>query len=55
MKLIRFGTIENEKPGVILKNGEWADTSSFGEDYDEHFFQTHLQYISALAGRRILM
>ena len=39
MKLIRFGTIENEKPGVILKNGEWADTSSFGEDYDEHFFQ----------------
>jgi len=38
MKLIRFGTIENEKPGVILENGEWVDTSSFGEDYDEQFF-----------------
>tara|TARA_R110002153_G_scaffold51639_7_gene145049 strand:+ start:171 stop:1028 length:858 start_codon:yes stop_codon:yes gene_type:complete len=38
MKLIRFGTSENEKPGIILENGEWVDTSSFGEDYDELFF-----------------
>lgn len=38
MKLIRFGTPENEKPGVILDNGDWIDTSGFGEDYDELFF-----------------
>lgn len=39
MKLIRFGEINNEKTGVILKN-EYVDTSSFGEDYDERFFGT---------------
>ena len=39
MKLIRFGTPENEKPGVILENGDWIDTSGFGEDYDELFFE----------------
>lgn len=39
MKLIRFGTPENEKPGVILDNGDWIDTSGFGEDYDELFFE----------------
>ncbi|WP_036155581.1 fumarylacetoacetate hydrolase family protein [Maribacter forsetii] len=39
MKLIRFGTPQNEKPGVILENGEWIDTSAFGEDYDELFFE----------------
>ncbi|WP_430424807.1 fumarylacetoacetate hydrolase family protein [Maribacter litoralis] len=39
MKLIRFGSPENEKPGVILENGEWIDTSGFGEDYDELFFE----------------
>lgn len=39
MKLIRFGIPENEKPGVILDNGDWIDTSGFGEDYDELFFE----------------
>lgn len=39
MKLIRFGEINNEKTGVILNN-EYVDTSSFGEDYDERFFDT---------------
>lgn len=39
MKLIRFGKIGNEKPGVIF-NGARLDTSSFGEKYDETFFAT---------------
>ncbi len=38
MKLIRFGSANDEKPGVELLNGERIDVSSFGEDYDEHFF-----------------
>lgn len=37
MKLIRFGEIGKEKPGVIL-NGNRLDVSSFGTDYDETFF-----------------
>jgi 2-keto-4-pentenoate hydratase/2-oxohepta-3-ene-1,7-dioic acid hydratase in catechol pathway len=39
MKLIRFGEINKEKTGVIM-NDEYYDTSSFGEDYNEHFFET---------------
>lgn len=39
MKLIRFGEINKEKTGVII-NDEYFDTSSFGEDYNEHFFET---------------
>ena len=39
MKLIRFGDIGKEKPGIII-NDEYYDTSSFGEDYNEHFFET---------------
>lgn len=39
MKLIRFGTINNEKPGIIM-NDEYYDTSSFGEDYNEQFFES---------------
>tara|TARA_B100001175_G_scaffold305162_1_gene301971 strand:+ start:4766 stop:5614 length:849 start_codon:yes stop_codon:yes gene_type:complete len=38
MKLIRFGNIENEKPGVLLDNGQKIDVSDFGSDYDEKFF-----------------
>jgi len=38
MKLIRFGTPENEKPGVQLSNGKKIDVSSFGEDFGESFF-----------------
>ncbi|WP_425234539.1 fumarylacetoacetate hydrolase family protein [Ulvibacterium sp.] len=38
MKLIRFGAIGNEKPGVQLENGNRLDVSGFGQDYDEQFF-----------------
>ena len=38
MKLIRFGSEGNEKPGVQLEDGTWLDVSSFGKDYDEDFF-----------------
>ncbi len=37
MKLLRFGEPEHEKAGV-LHNNEILDVSSFGEDFDEHFF-----------------
>jgi 2-keto-4-pentenoate hydratase/2-oxohepta-3-ene-1,7-dioic acid hydratase in catechol pathway len=40
MKLIRFGSVNNEKPGVMLPDGKRIDTSAFGEDYDENFFAT---------------
>ncbi len=39
MKLIRFGEINKEKTGIII-NDEYYDTSGFGEDYNEHFFET---------------
>tara|TARA_B100001142_G_scaffold18403_1_gene17085 strand:- start:2046 stop:2900 length:855 start_codon:yes stop_codon:yes gene_type:complete len=38
MKLIRFGEINNEKPGVLLPDGIKKDVSKFVKDYDEHFF-----------------
>lgn len=38
MKLIRFGEINNEKPGVLLPDGIKIDVSKFVKDYDEHFF-----------------
>ncbi|WP_295719592.1 fumarylacetoacetate hydrolase family protein [Mucilaginibacter sp.] len=39
MKLIRFGENGKEKTGVILDNKKY-DTSAFGEDYTEQFFET---------------
>ena len=39
MKLIRFGEAGKEKTGVIINNKRF-DTSAFGEDYDERFFET---------------
>jgi len=39
MKLIRFGEAGKEKTGVII-NDKRYDTSAFGEDYNEHFFET---------------
>ncbi len=39
MKLIRHGELSKEKTGIIL-NDDYFDTSSFGEDYNEHFFET---------------
>jgi len=38
MKLIRFGSYGNEKPGIQLADGSWIDISAFGEDYNENFF-----------------
>ncbi len=39
MKLIRFGEINKEKTGVIIDD-ECYDTTLFGEDYNELFFET---------------
>ncbi len=39
MKLIRYGQIGKEKTGVIIDDKRY-DTSSFGQDYDEKFFET---------------
>ena len=39
MKLIRFGEANKEKTGIIIAN-TYYDTSAFGEDYNEHFFET---------------
>ena len=41
MKLIRFGEIGFEKPGIQLSNGDRIDISTFGEDYTEDFFQSN--------------
>jgi 2-keto-4-pentenoate hydratase/2-oxohepta-3-ene-1,7-dioic acid hydratase in catechol pathway len=38
MKLIRFGEVGREKPGVLLEDGARVDVSGFGGDYDEAFF-----------------
>ena len=39
MKLIRFGSEGQEKPGLQLENKR-IDVSTFGEDYNEKFFET---------------
>ena len=38
MKLIRFGELGKEKPGIVIDE-EMYDLSSFGEDYNEIFFE----------------
>ena len=38
MKLIRFGELNKEKPGIIIDD-IYYDVSSFGEDYNEAFFE----------------
>jgi len=38
MKLIRFGTIGAERPGLLLEDGRRIDASGIGSDYDEAFF-----------------
>lgn len=40
MKLIRFGAVGMEKPGVQLENGTRIDVSAFGRDFNEDFFGT---------------
>jgi 2,4-diketo-3-deoxy-L-fuconate hydrolase len=39
MKLIRHGDAGRERPGVQLEDGTRIDAGSFGEDYDERFFE----------------
>jgi 2-keto-4-pentenoate hydratase/2-oxohepta-3-ene-1,7-dioic acid hydratase in catechol pathway len=38
MKLIRFGEVGREKPGLLVDDGTRLDASGFGSDYDEPFF-----------------
>ena len=38
MKLIRFGEVGRERPGIQLSDGTRVDVSAFGSDYDENFF-----------------
>jgi len=38
MKLVRFGAINKEKTGVLIEDTVY-DTSAFGEDYNESFFE----------------
>ncbi|MDA9554615.1 fumarylacetoacetate hydrolase family protein [Pelobium sp.] len=40
MKLIRYGNIGSEKTGIII-DGKRYDTSAFGEDYNEAFFESN--------------
>src|SRR5262249_45945238 len=48
MKLVRFGDVGKEKPGILL-NEKWFDMSSFTEDYGEIFFATNgLKKLEAL-------
>lgn len=41
LKLFRFGNIGNEKPGVVSAQNQMIDVTAFGEDYNEHFFETN--------------
>ncbi len=38
MKLIRFGPVGHEKPGLYINEETILDLSGFGEDYNEEFF-----------------
>ena len=38
MRLIRFGAVGNERPGIVDGNGARRDTAAFGEDWNESFF-----------------
>jgi 2-keto-4-pentenoate hydratase/2-oxohepta-3-ene-1,7-dioic acid hydratase in catechol pathway len=38
MKLLRFGSEGNEKPGIINTNGDYLDVSAIVTDYNETFF-----------------
>lgn len=39
MKLIRFGEIGREKPGILDESGNYRDVSDFVDDYNEAFFE----------------
>lgn len=38
MKLIRFGEVGRERPGVVMEDGRRLDVSRFFEDWDRSFF-----------------
>ncbi len=38
MRLIRFGALGSERPGLLLADGTRVDASGFGQDWDERFF-----------------
>ncbi|HMH33383.1 MAG TPA: fumarylacetoacetate hydrolase family protein [Puia sp.] len=38
MKLFRYGKAGEEKPGLLVENGEHRDLGAFGEDFDQGFF-----------------
>ncbi|WP_432713675.1 fumarylacetoacetate hydrolase family protein [Pedobacter sp.] len=55
MKLIKWGEAGKEKTGVII-NDLWYDTSAFGGDYDEAFFENNglerlAQFVKANEGK----
>jgi len=39
MKLVRFGDVNQESPGVISSSGDIIDVSSFTDDFDPRFFE----------------
>jgi 2,4-didehydro-3-deoxy-L-rhamnonate hydrolase len=50
MKLIRYGVLNQEKPGVVL-DGQSYEVTGFGEDYNEDFFETGgLDRLAAFVG-----
>jgi 2-keto-4-pentenoate hydratase/2-oxohepta-3-ene-1,7-dioic acid hydratase in catechol pathway len=38
VRIIRFGELGRERPGVLLPDGRSIDVSAFGEDWNEDFF-----------------
>ena len=53
MKLIRYTENSHIKTGVVINNKNY-DTSSFGEDYNEAFFNTFGMWIfSNMASIRV--
>ena len=53
MRLIRHGEINKEKTGIVI-DGSFYDTSAFGEDYNEKFFETDglKRLATFIAGRK---
>ncbi len=41
MKLFRYGEPGQERPGILTGNNEHRSIQAFGEDYNEHFFETN--------------
>jgi len=54
MKLIRFGSIGNEKPGIHI-DGKNYDLSKHIKDYDEAFICKWRISIFSIIGKRLLV